>query len=142
MRTETTSGTILIVDDTLENLRLLSQMLTVHGYKIRAAKTGLEAIASIDAELPDLIILDIKLPDISGYEVCTTLKAKEKTSALPVIFLSALNETAEKLRGFDVGGVDYITKPFISEEILVRVQTHLETFRLRSQLELQNIDLQ
>jgi PAS domain S-box-containing protein len=142
MKTKQNSGTILIVDDTLENLRLLSQMLTAHGYKIRAVKTGLEAIASANAELPDLILLDIRLPDISGYEVCTTLKANEKTSVVPVVFLSALNEIEEKLRGFAAGGVEYITKPFISEEVLVRVQTHLEMSHLRSQLKQQNINLQ
>jgi PAS domain S-box-containing protein len=142
MKTKPTSGTILIVDDMLESLRLLSHILAEHGYKIRAAKTGREAIASINAELPDLVLLDIKLPDVNGYEVCSTLKADEKTSAVPVIFISALNETADKLRGFDAGGVDFITKPFISEEILVRVQTHLEMSRLRSQLEHQAIELQ
>jgi PAS domain S-box-containing protein len=130
------------VDDTLENLRLLSKMLSAQGYKTRAVKTGLEAIASVNAELPDLILLDIRLPDISGYEVCTTLKANEKTSVVPVVFLSALNETEEKLRGFAVGGVDYITKPFASEEVLVRVQTYLEMGRLRLQLKQQNIELQ
>jgi PAS domain S-box-containing protein len=142
MKTKQNSGTILIVDDVLENLRLLSKMLSAQGYKTRAVKTGLEAIASANAELPDLILLDIRLPDISGYEVCTTLKANEITSVVPVVFLSALNETEEKLRGFAAGGVDYITKPFASEEVLVRVQTYLEMGRLRLQLKEQNRELQ
>jgi len=142
MSTQSVCGTILIVDDAVENLRLLSQLLTEHSCQIRAAKTGREAIASVNAELPDLIILDVRLPDISGFEVCAALKANEKTSDVPVMFLSALNETADKLRGFDAGGVDYITKPFISEEVLVRVQTHLEMSRMRRQLEDQTVELQ
>ncbi len=134
MSTDNEIETILIVDDMLVNLHLLSKILTDHRYKVRAVKTGYETIASVNYELPDLILLDIILPDINGYEVCTQLKANEKTRLVPIIFLSALDKTEEKLRGFEVGGVDFITKPFIVEEVLVRVQTHLEITRQRTQL--------
>ena len=142
METKPTPGTILIVDDAVENLQLLSQILTDRDYQIRVAKTGQEAIASVNADLPDLVLLDIILPDINGYEVCSTLKANEKTSAVPVVFISALNETADKLRGFAAGGADFISKPFVSEEILVRVKTHIEIGHLRSQLINQAAELQ
>lgn len=141
MKTQPVCGTILIVDDTVENLHLLSQMLSAEGCQIRAAKTGREAIASVNTEPPDLVIMDIKLPDISGYEVCSTLKAKEKTKDVPVIFLSVMNETADKLQGFAAGGVDYITKPFIPEEVLARVKTHLKISLLHGQLEQQAAEL-
>lgn len=134
MSTDNEIETILIVDDMLVNLHLLSKILTDHRYKVRAVKTGYETIASVNNELPDLILLDIILPDINGYEVCTQLKANEKTCLVPIIFLSALDKTEDKLRGFEVGGVDFITKPFIVEEVLVRVQTHLEITRQRTQL--------
>ncbi len=135
-------GTVFIVDDILENLQLLSELLSGYGYKIRAAKTGRETIASINAELPDIILLDIKLPDINGYDVCAALKSNDKTSGIPVIFISALHETAEKQRGFAAGGVDYITKPFINEEVLDRVRTHLEISRLQLELKQQSLELQ
>ncbi len=136
------SGTIFIIDDVSEHLDLLSRILTDSGYKVRTAKTGRDAIALINAEVPDLILLDIMLPDISGYEICTTLKANDKTSAVPVIFVSALVETEVKRRGFNTGGVDFITKPFIHDEVLIRVQTHLDLSSLRSQLEHQAVKMQ
>jgi PAS domain S-box-containing protein len=135
MKFKQAGKTIFIVDDVVENLHLLTKMLTEKGYGIRAAKTGREAIASILNETPDLILLDIKLPDLSGFEVCKLLKENGKTKHVPVIFLSGLAETADKLNGFAVGGVDYITKPFIIDEVIVRVETHLEMSRLRQGLE-------
>ena len=141
MNMNKTGDSILIVDDTLENLRLLSRMLTEHGYRVRAAKSGREALASIQTALPDLVLLDIKLPDLDGYAVCTQLKAHAATRDVPVLFLSALNETKDKLQGFAVGGVDFITKPFQPEEVLARVQTNLKLRRLRTQFEHQADDL-
>lgn len=135
-------GSILVVDDELANLHLLSQILTQKGYKVRAAKTGREAVSSVYSEPPNLILLDIKLPDIKGYEVCRILKSNENSKDIPIIFLSALTETSEKLHAFEVGAVDYITKPFVHEEVLVRVQTHLAIFQLHSQLEDQTRKLQ
>jgi len=141
MKEKLTIGTILLVDDVIENLQLLSDMLVEKGYKIRAVKNGHEAMASVNTELPDLILLDIILPDIDGYEVCRKLKSDENTSTVPVIFLSALNEPSEKLKGFASGGVDFITKPFFSEEVLIRVKTHIEISRLQTQLNIQAKEL-
>lgn len=135
-------GTILIVDDTLEDLYFLSRLLTNNGYLVRASKSGREAIDSINTQLPDLILLDINMPDISGYEVCSILKANDKTDAVPVLFLSALSETEDKIRGFEVGAVDFISKPFMAEEVAVRIKTHLEISKLRSRLEIQTEELQ
>lgn len=135
MKIKQTNKTIFLVDDVVERLHLLTTMLTESGYRIRAAKTGKEAIASIQAEIPDLILLDVKLPDINGFEVCKRLKDDKKTRHVPVIFLSELSETADKLEGFSVGGVDYITKPFISEEVVIRISTHIEMSSLRLELE-------
>jgi PAS domain S-box-containing protein len=137
MKENTSFGTILIVDDVLDNLRLLTKVLTEHGYQVRAVKSGNEALASIGNSAPDLILLDVKLPDIDGYTVCQRLKSDETKIHIPVIFLSALDSTKDKVKGFQVGGVDYITKPFHAEEVLTRVQTHLSISRMRAQLEQQ-----
>jgi len=120
------SGSILIVDDVLDNLRYLSKILVEHGFTVRAAKNGKEALLSAKNSPPDLILLDIKLPDIDGYSVCKTLKSADLTKDIPVIFLSMLTEPKNVIKGFQVGGVDYITKPFHTEEVLIRVQTQLK----------------
>jgi len=116
---------ILIVDDTPANLRLLSTILTKNGYQVKALKGGQMAIDALKASRPDLILLDIMMPDIDGYEVCQKLKANPQTCEIPVIFLSALNETVDKVRAFEVGGVDYIGKPFNLQEVLIRVKKQL-----------------
>lgn len=116
---------ILIVDDTPANLDLLSGMLRERRYKIRAALSGKLALQAAANEPPDLILLDVNMPEMSGYEVCARLKEIENLTDVPVIFLSALTETADKVKAFQAGGVDYITKPFQLEEILARVETHL-----------------
>ncbi|MBD2114113.1 EAL domain-containing protein [Leptolyngbya subtilissima] len=135
---------ILVADDTLDALRLLSNALSSHGYDVRSVTSGLMAIASVQAALPDLILLDIKMPDLTGYEVCQRLKADPKTQEIPVIFISALDETFDKVKAFQLGGVDYITKPFQIEEVLARVQNQLalrfsvtQIHRLNAQLEQQ-----
>ncbi len=117
--------TILIVDDTPANLTVLSKMLTQHGYRVRPALNGQLAIASVSREQPDLILLDIKMPDMNGYEVCTRLKAAEHTRDIPILFISALDDIEDKVKAFQVGGVDYITKPFHVEEVLARVRAHI-----------------
>ncbi|GAK54893.1 PAS modulated sigma54 specific transcriptional regulator, Fis family [Candidatus Vecturithrix granuli] len=132
-RPDTTS--ILIVDDTPDNLRLLAGILEEQGYDIRPASSGSRALAAVQSERPDLILLDIKMPDMSGYEVCEQLKAAEETRDIPVIFISALQDMPEKVKGFALGGVDYITKPFQAEEVLARVETHLMLYRFRHHLE-------
>ena len=133
-RTETADD-ILIVDDTPANLRLLSQMLAEHGHSVRAVTSGGRALASAKLSRPDLVLLDIKMPEMDGYEVCERLKADGQTRDVPVIFISALDELQDKVRAFAVGGVDYITKPFQVEEVLARVETHLALRRLQEQLE-------
>ncbi len=129
---------ILIVDDTPANLRLLSQMLVDRGHGIRAVTSGERALASARMSLPDLVLLDIKMPEMNGYEVCLQLKADPATHDVPVIFISALDELQDKVQAFSVGGVDYVTKPFQLEEVVARVETHLTLRRLQKQLESAN----
>jgi sigma-B regulation protein RsbU (phosphoserine phosphatase) len=126
---------ILIVDDTPANLRLLTQMLAGQGYHVRAVTNGARALESAQARPPSLILLDIRMPEMDGYEVCQTLKADETTRDIPVIFISALDEIQDKVRAFKAGGVDYITKPFQLEEVLVRTETHLALRKLQRQLQ-------
>ncbi len=117
---------ILIVDDTPENLTILLQMLTQQGYRVRPALSGEIALKSVLAEPPDLILLDILMPEMDGYEVCSVLKSSDRTSQIPIIFISALTEVEDIVKAFQAGGVDYITKPFQVAEVLARVHTHLE----------------
>ena len=133
-RTEAVLENILIVDDTPANLRLLSQMLAERGYGVRAVTSGTRALASASAAPPDLVLLDIKMPGMNGYEVCEQLKADPLTQNIPVIFISALDEIQDKVQAFAVGGVDYITKPFQFKEVLARTETHLSLRRLQKQL--------
>ncbi|MEP6518234.1 EAL domain-containing protein [Microcoleus vaginatus FACHB-2002] len=134
-------GNILIVDDLPDNLRLLRDTLREEGYKVRSAITGAMAIRAAQSPSTELILLDIKLPDIDGYEVCRQLKSDERTAEIPIIFLSALNETFNKVKGLAAGGVDYIAKPFQVEEVLARVETHLTIRRLQQSLQKQNLRL-
>lgn len=130
---------ILMVDDTPENLEVLAGMLKARGYKVRAAISGELALQAALSQPPDLILLDINMPGMNGYEVCAKLKADEKLKEIPVIFLSALNETIDKVKAFGAGGVDYITKPFQFEEVEARVETHLE-LRRQKRLVQENYD--
>ncbi|MGL5794496.1 MAG: response regulator, partial [Waterburya sp.] len=132
---------ILAIDDTPENLALLSQMLTAKGYKVRSVTKGSTAIRGAKAVPPDLILLDVKMPEMNGYEVCKQLKADERTRNVPVIFISALGDVFDKVKAFQVGGVDYITKPFQVEEVLARLDTHLTIRNLQIKLEAQNEQL-
>ncbi|MGB8687874.1 MAG: EAL domain-containing protein [Microcoleus sp.] len=134
-------GNILIVDDLPDNLRLLRDTLTEQGYKVRSATTGAMALRAAQSPATELILLDIKLPDLDGYEVCRQLKLNPRTADIPVIFLSALNETFNKVQGLAAGGVDYIAKPFQVEELLARVETHLTIQRLQKSLQEQNLRL-
>ena len=128
-------GDVLIVDDTPDNLRLLSQMLSEQGYGVRAVASGSRALASVRAAPPDLILLDIKMPGMNGYEVCERLKADERTRDIPIIFISSLDAIQDKVKAFTAGGVDYVTKPFQLEEVLARVETHLALRKLQQQLQ-------
>ncbi len=126
---------IFIVDDNPENLNVLSEMLEAEGYQVRATLDGDSMIESAAEELPDLVILDIHLPGKDGYEICGELKASPATSDIPVIFCSALSESFNIVRVFEVGGVDYITKPFRKSEVLARIRTHIALRRQRRELE-------
>jgi len=131
-------ATLLIVDDTPANLRLLSSILADRGYQVRPVLDGQLALASVAAQPPDMVLLDIRMPEMSGYEVCERLKADPGTRDIPVIFLSAMDAVEDKVKAFAVGGVDYITKPFQIEEVLARVEAHLTLSRLREQLQRAN----
>ena len=131
----TNKGKILVVDDTLASLKLASDILRAEGYEVRPAINGKLAIESAISNPPDLALLDILMPGMDGFEVCRRLKSHPDTRNLPVIFISALSDTKEKLQGFEQGGVDYVTKPYQREELLARVRTHLEIDRLRNHLE-------
>jgi two-component system NtrC family sensor kinase len=134
-------GNIIVVDDTPANLRLLVEILRNSGYKVRPVPNGRLAIPAIHSSPPDLILLDIMMPEMDGYEVCKHLKATPETQDIPVIFISAINEVMDKVKAFNVGGVDYITKPFQVEEVLARVQTHLAVRSLQKNLQQKNHDL-
>ncbi|NJN65927.1 MAG: response regulator [Chloroflexaceae bacterium] len=135
-------GTILVVDDDHENLRLLMGILNEQNYSVRLVPAGRLALTSARTGPPDVILLDIMLPDIDGYAVCEHLKADERTRDIPIIFLSALDEVFDKVKGFSIGGVDYITKPFQVEEVLARVATHLSLRSMQKRLQEQNEQLQ
>jgi diguanylate cyclase (GGDEF)-like protein len=136
------SGDILIVDDMPNNLRFLSTTLAEQGYKVRSVTEGLMALTVAEAAKPDLILLDIMMPNIDGYEVCQRLKANDQTCDIPVIFLSALDEVLDKVKAFSVGGVDYITKPFQLEEVLARIQTHLSLRFAQKEISQLNAELE
>ncbi|WP_420840317.1 response regulator [Argonema galeatum] len=126
------------VDDTTANLQLLVNMLTQKGYKVRPAINGKLALSSAQTAPPDLILLDIIMPNMDGYQVCEHLKADERTRDVPIIFISAINEVLDKVKAFTLGGVDYITKPFQFEEVLVRVETHLTLRNLQKSIKAKN----
>jgi len=126
---------ILIVDDRLENVKLLNKFLEREGYKLRNALDGETAILSVQTKHPDLIILDISMPKMDGFEVCRRLKSDKDTAAIPIMFISALNDLESKINAFKLGGIDYIIKPFAGEEVLARVKTHLELSDYQHHLE-------
>lgn len=117
---------ILIVDDTPQNIQVIGNILSEEGYDTGVAMNGKEALNFVLKQLPDLILLDIKMPEMDGYEVCQILKKEKKTEDIPIIFLTAKTETEDIVKGFDVGGVDYVTKPFNTRELLARIKTHVE----------------
>lgn len=135
-------GNILIVDDVPDNLTLLKKMLSGQGYKIRVAPNGRLAIQSVLAKPPDLILLDILMPDMDGYAVCQILKANEQTCHIPIIFVSALSETFDKVKAFSMGGTDYLTKPVQIEEAIARIEHQLNLHRLRQQIVDRNAELE
>lgn len=135
-------NTILIVDDEPNNLKVLHNLLTQNHYTVRAARNGTSAIETARMNPPDLILLDIKMPDMDGYEVCSILKQDELLEHIPVIFISALNQVEDIVKAFEMGGVDYITKPFQFEEVIARVRTHLTIIRQQDTLRWQSEQLE
>lgn len=135
-------GDILVVDDRIENLELLKEMLMEDGHHVRPVTSGKMALSAIKERLPDLVLLDVGMPKMSGFEVCRTLKQEEKYAELPIIFITALQDAEDKLLAFQIGGSDYITKPFNLEEVKARVRTHLRIHRLREKLRAQNRELE
>jgi two-component system sensor histidine kinase/response regulator len=133
---------IMIVDDNPANLKLLEDMLRQPGHEVRSFPLGRLALAAAKKHKPDLILLDINMPEMNGYEVCEQLKSVAELATIPVIFLSALNETEDKVRAFQAGAVDYISKPFQFEEVHARVETHLALHALQDALELRNEHLE
>ena len=125
---------ILVVDDTPANLQLLASMLKGHGYRVRPVNSGEQALRAVEIQAPDLVLLDITMPDMDGYEVCRRLKDNAQWRDIPVLFISALNSTEDKIRAFQAGGVDYVSKPFQFEEVEARVRTHLELRRQKREL--------
>ncbi|NET15503.1 MAG: response regulator, partial [Okeania sp. SIO1H6] len=130
-------GLILIIDDIPENLDVLSETLSVVGYDVAIATNGKRAFKQLERKLPDLILLDITMPDIDGFEICKKLKSHHTTCNIPIIFITALADTKNKIKGFELGAVDYITKPFQEQEVLARVNTHMQLRRLTQNLEQQ-----
>ncbi len=128
-------GIILAVDDTSESLRILTDILVSQGYDVRPADSGELALASIEATQPELILLDIRMPGMDGFEVCRRLKDRAEIHHIPVIFLSGITDTKDRVEGLRLGAVDFISKPFEQEELLARIRTHLELSRLRASLE-------
>lgn len=125
---------ILVVDDNLNNLQLCAKILREKNYNVSLAEKGSSAFLVIDQQKPDLILLDVMMPEIDGYQVCRKLKSIEATRDIPVIFLTARNDMNDLLEGFNAGGIDYITKPFNQQELLVRVSTHLELSKARKKI--------
>jgi C4-dicarboxylate-specific signal transduction histidine kinase len=133
---------ILIVDDLVANLNLLKDILNGHGFKVRPATSGRLALEAARHTPPDLVLLDVNMPEMNGYEVCKAFKSDPNLAEIPILFISALGETRDKIRAFNEGGQDYITKPFQVEEVLARVRTHLELRRARQELAERNANLE
>ena len=125
---------LLIVDDNLANLNVLGRLLNQEGYQVRPVPSGVQALKLLPTLQPDLILLDINMPELDGYELCAKIKADPETKDIPVIFISAADAVTEKVKGFEVGGVDYITKPFEEKEVLVRIDTHVRLHALQREL--------
>jgi two-component system NtrC family sensor kinase len=138
---KTNRANILVVDDTPENLRLLAGILSEKGYLVRPVPNGKLALSAAQKMLPHIVLLDIMMPEMDGYEVCQRLKDCEVTKDVPVIFISAINDVTDKVKAFAVGGVDFITKPFQVEEVLARIETHLKICSLQQTLQEKNQDL-
>jgi len=141
MVVEETMSSILVADDNPNNLQVMESMLSEFGFDVRVAMNGLEALASVNEDPPDLIILDIHMPEMDGYEACQRLKQQELTRDIPVVFASAMNEEFNKVKGFEMGAVDYVAKPINMEERRARVSVHLQLALQRRKLQAQAKEL-
>jgi PAS domain S-box-containing protein len=141
-RQPTTNGSILVVDDSIEQVQILSASLSLRGYRVQGVITASMALMAAELALPDLILLDIMMPEVDGYELCQKFKASPATSDIPIIFISSFQDVFDKVKAFQVGGVDYITKPFQIEEVFARVENQLTIQRLQKQLKEQNTQLE
>ncbi len=135
-------GTLLIVDDNLKNLKSLLGLLKDMGFGLIVAQNGEEALERVSHPLPDIILLDVMMPGLDGFETCRRLKANEVSREIPIIFMTALTDVGSKLKGFEMGGVDYVTKPIEYQEVIARLNTHLTIRRLQQSLEEKNAELQ
>jgi CheY-like chemotaxis protein len=142
MEEKSRKGTILLVDDTPPTIGVVKTALEEEGYEVFVATSGDKGIKRTERTMPDLILLDVRMPGMDGFETCRRLKVNERTSAIPVIFMTGLTATESKVTGFEIGGVDYVTKPINLQELLARVKTHLSLRRLRRELEQKNVSLE
>ncbi|MCP4021342.1 MAG: response regulator [Desulfobacteraceae bacterium] len=133
--------TILIVDDKIVNLDILLTYLEDFGFRLMVAQSGNEMLERLERVIPDMILLDVCMPDMDGFEACRRVKEVNEYKKIPVIFITALSDTINKVKGFELGAVDYVTKPFQQEEVLARIKTHLTIERLRKQLQTKNLEL-
>ena len=138
---ESNGTTLLIVDDKPQNLRLISDFLAAHGFDLMLTRSGAQALERAQVATPDLVLLDVRMPEMDGFEVCRRLKDDPRTANVPVIFMTAVDDTAHKVEGFLAGAVDYITKPIQREELLARIQNHLQLYRLQKELVSKTQDL-
>ncbi|OQY56282.1 MAG: hypothetical protein B6247_04590 [Candidatus Parabeggiatoa sp. nov. 2] len=141
-KTTLPKDTVLIIDDTPDNVNPLLEFLRTVGFKVLIAEDGLSGIETAEFAQPNLILLDVMMPDMDGFEVCQHLKSQEQTQDIPIIFMTALYETVNKVKGFELGAVDYLTKPFQLQELLARINAHLTLRKLQQQLANQNQQLQ
>ncbi|NJO15933.1 MAG: response regulator [Thioploca sp.] len=139
---KTIKGTLLVVDDMPDNIKILLKILTQLHFKVLAARDGQQGIKIADYVLPDLILLDIMMPEMDGFEVCRYLKSQARTQAIPIIFMTALDDVHSKIKGFECGAADYITKPFQHKEVIARVDTHIHLHQLQQQLQAQMKELE
>ncbi len=142
MTNPTVTATLMVVDDIPENLKLIQDMLQGRGYRVNAFPSGRMALKAAAKNPPDLILLDINMPEMNGFEVCEHLKADATLKDIPVLFISALAEVSDKVKAFSAGGVDYVTKPFQFEEVTARVETHLHLRDMKRELEKYNLHLE
>ena len=141
MKKNTITGTLLVVDDIPTNLKVLFTYLRGLDFKIRIAQDGEDALKQVAYAKPDLILLDVMMPKMDGFETCRRLKSKAETAGIPIIFMTALTDVVDKVKGFEIGAVDYITKPIQHEEVLARINLHLTLRKLQKSLEEKNANL-